>query len=126
MQIRLASVMVENQDSALRFYTTILGFVKSKDIPMGPTLRWLTVSSPEGADGVELVLEPMAFPPAQTYQKALFAAGIPAASFITNDINSEYYRLQALGVRFRGEPKNIGPIIAVLFEDTCGNLINLA
>jgi len=126
MQIRLASVMVENQDSALRFYTTILGFVKNKDIPTGPTFRWLTVSSPEGADGVELVLEPMAFPPAQTYQKALFAAGIPATSFITNDINSEYHRLKALGVRFRGEPKNIGPIIAVLFEDTCGNLINLA
>ena len=86
MQIRLASIMVENQDNALRFYTTILGFVKNKDIPMGPTFRWLTVSAPEGADGVELVLEPMAFPPAQTFQKALFAAGIPATSFITNDI----------------------------------------
>ena len=126
MQIRLASIMVENQDNALRFYTTILGFVKNKDIPMGPTFRWLTVSAPEGADGVELVLEPMAFPPAQTFQKALFAAGIPATSFITNDIQSEYNRLKALGVTFRGEPKNIGPIIAVLFEDTCGNLINLA
>ncbi len=126
MQIRLASVMVDNQDNALRFYTTILGFVKNKDIPMGPTFRWLTVSAPEGADGVELVLEPMAFPPAQTFQKALFAAGIPATSFITNDIQSEFNRLKALGVTFRGEPKNIGPIIAVLFEDTCGNLINLA
>jgi catechol 2,3-dioxygenase-like lactoylglutathione lyase family enzyme len=126
MQIRLASIMVENQDNALRFYTTILGFVKDKDIPMGPTFRWLTVTAPEGAEGVELVLEPMAFPPAQTFQKALFAAGIPATSFITNDIQSEYNRLKALGVTFRGEPKNIGPIIAVLFEDTCGNLINLA
>ena len=126
MQIRLASVMVDNQDNALRFYTTILGFVKNKDIPMGPTFRWLTVSAPEGAEGVELVLEPMAFPPAQTFQKALFAAGIPATSFITNDIQSEFNRLKALGVTFRGEPKNIGPIIAVLFEDTCGNLINLA
>jgi catechol 2,3-dioxygenase-like lactoylglutathione lyase family enzyme len=125
MQIRLASIMVENQDNALRFYTTILGFVKNKDIPMGPTFRWLTVSAPEGADGVELVLEPMAFPPAQTYQKALFAAGIPATAFITNDINSEYTRLKALGVTFRGEPKNVGPVIVVLFEDTCGNLINL-
>jgi catechol 2,3-dioxygenase-like lactoylglutathione lyase family enzyme len=125
MQIRLASIMVENQDNALRFYTTILGFVKDKDIPMGPTFRWLTVTAPEGAEGVELVLEPMAFPPAQTFQKALFAAGIPATSFITNDIQSEYNRLKALGVTFRGEPKNIGPIIAVLFEDTCGNLINL-
>jgi catechol 2,3-dioxygenase-like lactoylglutathione lyase family enzyme len=118
--------MVENQDNALRFYTTVLGFVKDKDIPMGPTFRWLTVTSPEGAEGVELVLEPMAFPPAQTFQKALFAAGIPATSFITHDIQSEYNRLKALGVTFRGEPKNIGPIIAVLFEDTCGNLINLA
>jgi hypothetical protein len=101
-----------------------LGFVKDKDIPMGP-FRWLTVSSPEGAEGVELVLEPMGFAPAQTYQKALFAAGIPATAFITNDIASEHRRLKELGVRFRGEPKSMGPITAVLFEDTCGNLINL-
>jgi catechol 2,3-dioxygenase-like lactoylglutathione lyase family enzyme len=125
MQIRLASIMVENQDNALRFYTTILGFVKNKDIPMGPTFRWLTVSVPEGAEGVEFVLEPMAFPPAQTYQNVLFAVGIPATAFITNDINSEYNRLKVLGVTFRGEPKDIGPVIAVLFEDSCGNLINL-
>ena len=124
MQIRLASVMVENQDSALRFYTTILGFVKNKDIPMGP-FRWLTVASPEGAEGVELVLEPMGFAPAQTYQKALFAAGIPATAFLTNDIASEVKRLKALGVSFRGEPMSMGPITAVLFEDTCGNLVNL-
>ena len=121
MQIRLASVMAENQDKALRFYTTILGFVKSKDIPMGQ-FRWLTVTSPEG---VELVLEPMGFPPAQTYQKALFAAGIPATAFITNNVQSEYQRLKALGVNFRGEPKSMGPITAELFDDTCGNLINL-
>ncbi len=124
MQIRLASVMVDNQENALRFYTTVLGFVKNKDIPMGP-FRWLTVSSPEGAEGVELVLEPMGFAPAQTYQEALFAAGIPATAFLTNDIHSEYRRLNALGVSFRGEPKSMGPITAVLFEDTCGNLINL-
>jgi predicted enzyme related to lactoylglutathione lyase len=124
MQIRVASVMVENQEHALRFYTTVLGFVKNKDIPMGP-FRWLTVSSPEGAEGVELVLEPMGFAPAQTYQKALFAVGIPATAFLTNDIHSEYQRLKALGVKFRGEPKSMGPITAVLFEDTCGNLINL-
>jgi len=125
MQIRLAGVMVENQDTALRFYTTVLGFLKSKDIPMGPSFRWLTVTSPEGAAGVELVLEPMGFPPAQTFQKALFSAGIPATAFLTNDIASEYRRLKSLGVVFRGEPTSIGPITAVLFEDTCGNLINL-
>jgi catechol 2,3-dioxygenase-like lactoylglutathione lyase family enzyme len=124
VQIRLASVMVDDQNKALRFYTTILGFVKNKDIPMG-TFRWLTVSSPEGAEGVELVLEPLGFEPAQTYQKALFTAGIPATAFLTSDIASEHRRLQKLGVRFRGEPTSLGPVIAVLFEDTCGNLINL-
>jgi predicted enzyme related to lactoylglutathione lyase len=125
MQIRIASIMVENQDHALHFYTSVVGFVKDKDIPMGPTFRWLTVSAPEGAAGVELVLEPMAFPPAQTYQKALYAAGIPATAFITHDIAAEYQRLKSAGVTFRGEPKNMGPVTAVLFEDTCGNLINL-
>ena len=124
MQIKLASVLVEDQEIALRFYTDVLGFVKRADIPMGP-FRWLTVSSPEGAEGVELVLEPMAFAPAQTYQKALFAAGIPATAFITKDIASEYERLKKHGVKFRGEPVNMGPITAVVFEDTCGNLINL-
>jgi catechol 2,3-dioxygenase-like lactoylglutathione lyase family enzyme len=124
MQIRLSSVLVDEQDKALRFYTEVLGFVKSKDIPMGP-FRWLTVTSPEGAEGVELVLEPMGFPPAQTYQKALFAAGIPATAFLTNDVQAEFLRLKNRGVIFRGEPVNMGPITAVVFEDTCGNLINL-
>lgn len=124
MQIKLASMMVDNQDNALRFYTTVLGFVKKADISMG-AYRWLTVTSPEGAEGVELVLEPIAFPPAQTFQKALFAAGVPATAFFTKDINAEYQRLKTLGVVFRGEPKNLGPVVAVLFEDTCGNLINL-
>jgi catechol 2,3-dioxygenase-like lactoylglutathione lyase family enzyme len=125
MQIKLASVMVDNQDNALHFYTTILGFVKKEDIPMGPSFRWLTVTSPEGVEGVELVLEPMAFPPAQTFQKALHDAGIPATAFLTSNIDAEYRRLKALGVTFLGEPQSMGPITAVLFEDTCGNLINL-
>ena len=124
MQIRLTSLMIDDQDKALDFYTGVLGFVKDKDIPMGP-FRWLTVSAPEGAEGVELVLEPMAFPPAQVYQKALFEAGIPATAFITTDVHAEYRRLSEAGVRFRGEPKSMGPITAVIFEDTCGNLINL-
>jgi len=124
MQIKLSSVMVENQDNALRFYTTVLGFMKKTDITMG-AFRWLTVSSPEGVEGVELVLEPLGFPPAQTYQKAMFDAGKPATAFFTSDIHAEYRRLKELGVRFRGEPTRMGPITAVLFEDTCGNLINL-
>ncbi len=124
MQIRLASILVDDQDKALRFYTEILGFAMSKDIPMG-SFRWLTVTSPEGAESVELVLEPLGFPPAQTYQKALFAAGIPATAFLTNDVQAEFLRLKQRGVNFRGEPVSMGPITAVVFEDTCGNLINL-
>jgi predicted enzyme related to lactoylglutathione lyase len=124
MQIKFSSVMVDNQDAALRFYTTILGFMKKEDISMGQ-YRWLTVSSPEGIEGVELVLEPMGFPPSRSYQKALFDAGIPATAFITSDIYADHRRLKELGVTFRGEPTSMGPITMVLFEDTCGNLINL-
>lgn len=125
MQITLASIFVEDQERALQFYTEILGFEKKHDIPMGE-FRWLTVTSPEGVAGVELVLEPMAFPPARVYQKALFDAGIPATAFMSADIHAEYQRLKAKGVIFRGEPTNMGPVTIVLFEDTCGNLINLA
>lgn len=78
-----------------------------------------------GVEGVELVLEPMGFPPAQTYQRARYEAGIPATAFFTSDIDAEYQRLKERGVSFRGKPTKMGPITAVLFEDTCGNLINL-
>jgi catechol 2,3-dioxygenase-like lactoylglutathione lyase family enzyme len=124
MQIRLTSIMVADQERALHFYTSVVGFEKKADIPMG-SFRWLTVVSPEGAEGVELVLEPMGIPAAQVYQKALFDAGIPATAFITTDIQAEYRRLLARGVLFRGEPAQMGPITTVVFEDTCGNLINL-
>lgn len=124
MQITLSSLLVDDQDRALRFYTEMLGFEKKHDIPMG-TFRWLTVTAPEGMAGVELVLEPMAFAPARVYQKALFEAGIPATAFISRDIHGEFQRLKARGVQFRGEPVSMGPITTVLFEDGCGNLINL-
>ncbi len=124
MQLKFISITVNNQEDALNFYTNVLGFTKMADIPMGE-YRWLTVVSPDGIDGVELVIEPAAFPPAQVYQKALFDAGIPATAFITNDINAEYERLKKLGVVFRGEPQIMGPVTVVMFEDTCGNLINL-
>jgi catechol 2,3-dioxygenase-like lactoylglutathione lyase family enzyme len=124
MQIKFVSVTVEDQERALRFYTETLGFTGCADIPMGAH-RWLTVSSPDGLAGAELVLEPLGFPPARDYQRALFAAGIPATAFITADVRGDYARLQARGVKFRGEPQAMGPILAVVFEDTCGNLINL-
>ena len=124
MKIKFVSVMVEDQECALRFYTDILGFVQAEDMPVGE-YRWLTVTSPDGVEGVELVLEPLAFPPAREYQKALYDAGVPATAFVTSDIRAEVERLAAAGVTFRGEPVDMGSITAVLFEDTCGNLINL-
>jgi catechol 2,3-dioxygenase-like lactoylglutathione lyase family enzyme len=124
VQIQLATIGVTDQDRALRFYTTVLGFEKKDDVAMGQ-LRWLTVSSPEGLEGTELVLELTDFPPSQTYQKARFDAGIPATAFITRNVEAEYSRLKSRGVQFRGEPQEMGPIKAVVFDDTCGNLINL-
>ena len=125
MQIKFASVTVSDQDKALAFYTEVLGFQKCADIAMGGVYRWLTVTSPEGVSGAVLVLEPAAFPPALVYQKALFDAGIPATALITKDIHAEVRRLRAKGVVVRGEPQAMGPITAVIFEDGCGNLINL-
>ena len=124
MQIKFVSIMVQDQEHALRFYTEVLGFVKAEDVPIGE-YRWLTVTSPDGVDGVELVLEPLAFPPAREYQKALYDAGVPATAFVTSDIHGEVERLTAAGVEFRGEPVDMGSVTGVTFEDTCGNLIHL-
>lgn len=124
MRIGLSSVMVDDQAKALKFYTEKLGFVKKADVPVGE-YRWLTVISPEGPESVELVLEPMAFLPARNYQKALYDAGIPLTAFFSRDIQDEFTRLKKRGVEFRGEPAKMGPVTVVLFEDTCGNLIQL-
>lgn len=125
MKIIVTSVMVDDQDKALTFYTEMLGFVKKLDIPMGDC-RWLTVVSPEGPADVELLLEPMGFGPARTYQKALVDAGIPLTVFGVADIQKEYERLQGLGVVFRQAPTKMGPVTIAMFEDTCGNLIQIA
>ncbi len=123
MQMRHIILKVDDQDKALHFYTTVLGFVKKFDLPMGQ-FRWLTVTAPD--DGhVELILEPNSPPPALTAQRALYEAGFPAALFSTKDIQADYQRLKKLGVVFRGEPDHSGPVVTVFFEDTCGNLINL-
>ena len=124
MRINLSSILVDDQDKALKFYTEVLGFVKKTDVPIGE-YRWLTVTSPDGLDGIELVLEPMGFPPARDYQKALFEAGIPLTAFLSDDIQKEYQQLKARGVIFRSEPQALGAFTSVLLEDTCGNLINL-
>ena len=124
MQIKLANVLVDDQDKALEFYTNVVGFTKSADVDLGP-LRWLTVSSPEGARGVELVLEKTDFPPSQTYQRARFEAGIPSLGLTSTDIHAEYQLLKQRGARFRGEPQDLGPILSAVFEDGCGNLVHL-
>ncbi|MET0403968.1 MAG: VOC family protein, partial [Cystobacter sp.] len=111
---------------ALKFYTEVLGFVTKVDVPMGGEYRWLTVVSPQEPKGTELLLEPMAFEPARVFQKALFDAGIPLTSFAVEDCQAEYERMSKLGVAFRGQPARMGPVLAVTFEDTCGNLIMMA
>ena len=124
MKIKLTSVMVDDQEKALKFYTEKLGFVKKREIPMGQ-FKWLTVVSPEWPGDIELSLEPNAFPPAKTFQKALFEAGMPRTAFAAADVQKEYERLRKLGVEFRqGPKKTAGPVTAV-FDDTCGNLIQI-
>ncbi len=125
MKIILTSIPVDDQQKALAFYTEKLGFRKKTDVPMGES-RWLTVVSPEGDTGVEMLLEPMAFGPAKVYQKALFEAGIPFTCFGVADAQAEYERLQALGVQFRVPPTKMGPVTVAAFEDTCGNIIQIA
>jgi predicted enzyme related to lactoylglutathione lyase len=124
MKIRLTSVMVNDQEKALKFYTEVLGFVKKTEIPMGEH-KWLTVVSGEEQGGVELVLEPMGFAPAKTYQKALFEAGIPLTAFNVDDIQKEYERLSGAGVVFSMKPTNMGPATLAVFDDTCGNNIQI-
>lgn len=124
MKIKLTSVLVDDQEKALQFYTEVLGFVKKRDIPMDEH-RWLTVVSEEEQDGPELVLEPMGFEPAKVYQKALYEAGIPLTAFHVDDIEAEYERLKNLGVEFSMEPKQMGVSKLAVFDDTCGNNIQL-
>lgn len=125
MKFQVFSVYVDDQDKALKFYTEVLGFVKKNDIPLGQA-KWLTVVSPGGPDDIELLLEPNDNPIARTYQEALFQAGLPATIFAVEDIHGEYERMKRLGVIFRSEPTNMGPVTIAVFEDTCGNLIQLA
>jgi len=124
MRIKLTSVLVDDQDKGLKFYTDVLGFVKKHDIPVGE-FRWITVVSPEGPDDLELALEPNANPAAKTYQEALFKQGIPLTAFEVADLDAEFDRLKARGVAFTREPIEAGPVRIAVLSDTCGNLIQL-
>ncbi|MGS2616833.1 VOC family protein [Micromonospora sp. LZ34] len=125
MKIHLTSVYVDDQANALRFYTEVLGFVKKTDVPVGE-YRWLTVVSPDQPDGVELLLEPDAHPAAKAFKEALASDGIPLTQFAVDDIAAEHDRLRRLGVLFTQEPADMGSVITAVFDDTCGNLIQIA
>lgn len=125
MRITLTSVLVDDQAKALAFYTDVLGFEKKTDVPLGE-YRWLTVVSPEAPDGVELVLEPDEHPAAKQFKAALAADGIPFTSFTVDDVEREYERLLAAGVRFTQPPTPMGPVVTAVLDDTCGNLIQIA
>jgi catechol 2,3-dioxygenase-like lactoylglutathione lyase family enzyme len=124
VQITVSSLFVDDQEKALRFYTEILGFRKKTDIPMGE-FKWLTVVSPEAPEGTELLLEPNDNPAAKTFQKAIYDQGIPATTFAVKDVQKEYERLKNLGVAFDMEPTRAGPVTVAVFDDTCGNRIQI-
>jgi catechol 2,3-dioxygenase-like lactoylglutathione lyase family enzyme len=125
MRINLASVLVDDQEKALRFYTEVLGFQKKTEIPLGEH-RWLTVVAPEDPNGTELLLEPDNHPAVRPFKEALVADGIPFTSFAVDDIKKEFTRMRDLGVRFIQEPAEMGPVTTAVFDDTCGNLIQIA
>jgi catechol 2,3-dioxygenase-like lactoylglutathione lyase family enzyme len=125
MKINLASVFVDDQDKALSFYTQTLGFVKKTEMPAGE-FKWLTVVSPEDPDGVELLLEPSDHPAVKPFKDAIVADGIPFTSFAVADVQAEYERLSARGVKFVQQPTSMGPVTTAVFDDTCGNLIQIA
>ena len=124
MRITHTGVFVNDQDEALKFYTETLGFVKKHDLPVGK-FKWLTVVSPDDPEGTELLLEPNDNPVSQAYQKGLFDQGIPAALFGVTDIRAEYEKLKSLGVAFTMEPTEAADVTIAVFDDTCGNLIQV-
>lgn len=124
MKIYLNSVFVDDQKKALKFYTDVLGFVKNVDIPIGE-YSWLTVASAEDPEGTQLLLEPNAHPAAKKYQEEIYKDGIPATSFSVSDIQKEFDRLKNLGVKFSMEPTETGPVWLAVFDDTCGNYIQI-
>ena len=126
MKIKLSSVSIDNYDKALKFYTEILGFVTKRDIPLGDGARWITVVSPDEPNGTELLLEPNAeYPAMKALKESLLKDGIPFTAFEVNDVQKEYERMKKLGVEFTMEPTNMGMTTVAIFNDTCGNLIQI-
>ncbi|HKT62230.1 VOC family protein [Burkholderia sp. 22313] len=124
MRIYVTSIFVDDQDKALAFYTGVLGFRLKNNVPVGE-FRWLTVVSKDQPDGTELMLEPSHHRAVGPYRQALYEDGIPAASFQVDDLDAEFARLDALGVRFTLAPMDAGPVRVAVLDDTCGNLVQL-
>jgi catechol 2,3-dioxygenase-like lactoylglutathione lyase family enzyme len=124
VRISLTSVFVDDQAKARTFYTDVLGFQKRHDVPLGDNF-WLTVVSPSQPDGPELLLEPAGHPAVKPYRDALLADGIPLAQFAVDDVEAEYDRLRAAGVEFTQPPTDLGTVTTAVFDDTCGNLIQI-
>ncbi|GIN60204.1 hypothetical protein J27TS8_01970 [Robertmurraya siralis] len=124
MKIIVTSIFVQDQEKALEFYTKTLGFIKKHDVPSGE-YRWITLVSPDEQGGTELLLEPNNHPAAKEYQQKLFAEGIPVTMFGVGDIREEYERLVEKGVSFTMEPTKMGEVTIAIFDDTCGNLIQM-
>ena len=124
MKVILNSIFVEDQDRASSFYTKKLGFIKKQDVPVGK-FKWLTVASPEDPDGAEVSLEPNGNPVAKTYQKGIYEQGIPATSFGVENIQAEFEKLKGLDVRFTMEPTKMDKVTVAVFDDTCGNVIQI-
>ena len=126
MKIKLTSVSIDDYDKALKFYTEVLGFQAKHDIPLGDGARWITVVSPEEPDGTELLLEPNAsYPAMKALKESLVKDGIPFTAFQVSNLDQEYERMKNLGVEFTMEPTNMGMTSAAVFDDTCGNLIQI-
>src|SRR6266508_1797705 len=126
MKIKLTSVSIDDYDKALTFYTEVMGFMKKRDIPLGDGARWITVVSPEEPDGTELLLEPNAeYPAMKALKESLVKDGIPFTAFQVGDVQEEYERMKSLGVEYTMEPTNMGMTTAAVFDDTCGNLIQI-
>jgi len=125
MRINITSVFVDDQRAALAFYTDVLGFTRHLDIPLGGEASWLTVVSPDAPDGPELLLEPSSHPAVKPYRDALVEDGIPLAQFEVDDVEAEHARLVKRGVEFTQPPTDAGPVMMAVFDDTCGNLIQI-
>jgi catechol 2,3-dioxygenase-like lactoylglutathione lyase family enzyme len=122
MKIALVSVLVKDPIEAFKFYTEILGFVEKMYMPEA---HLAIVAAPEDPDGTQILLEPNEHPIAKPFQEGIYKEGLPVIIFEVDDIQKEYSRLTSLGVKFSKEPTKEDWGIEAIFDDTCGNYIQI-